>query len=56
LANDKANDLTIKKIVKNNKTMARLFADNSNDPELIKLAEKLESLEKENIKEELLDI
>jgi len=56
LANDKANDLTIKKIVKNNKTMARLFADNSNDPELIKLAEKLESVEKENIKEELLDI
>ncbi len=43
LANDKANDLTIKKIVKNNKTMARKFADISDDPELKKLADKLEN-------------
>ena len=42
IANDKASDLTIKKIVKGNKTMARVFADETNDPELIKYAEKLE--------------
>lgn len=42
LANDKANDLTIKKLVSKNKTMARKFADETGDEELEKLAQKLE--------------
>ena len=53
LANDKASDLTIKRLVANNKTMARAFADVTDNPELEKIAQKLERKEKDDIVEEL---
>lgn len=41
LANNKAEELTIKKIVKNNPTMAALFAEETKDEDLKKYAESL---------------
>ena len=40
LANDKAQDLTIKKLVKNNKTMAEMFAKSTGDKKLIEYADE----------------
>ena len=42
LANDKAQDLTIKKLVKNNKTMAEMFGKQNGDKKLIEYAESIE--------------
>lgn len=41
LANNKAEDLSIKKLVKNNKTMAEMFAKESNDQDLLNYAKSL---------------
>lgn len=42
LANNKAEDLSIKKLVKNNKTMAEMFAKENKDQELLNYAKSLE--------------
>ena len=42
LANNKADDLTIKKLVKNNKTMADMFAKETKDKDLINYANSIE--------------
>ena len=42
LANDKAQDLTIKKLVRNNKTMAELFAKENKNEELLEYIEDTE--------------
>ena len=42
LANNKADDLTIKKLVRNNKTMADLFANETKDSDLINYANSIE--------------
>ena len=48
LANDKAQDLTIKKLVKGNKTMAELFGKTTGDKKLIEYAETIDSEEPED--------
>jgi hypothetical protein len=53
LANDKASDLSIKRLVSKNKTMARAFADEYGDPEIEKIAQKLENKEKEALVDKL---
>ena len=47
LANNKAEDLTIKKLVKGNKTMANMFAEVNNDDELKKYADSIEETDVE---------
>ncbi len=45
LANDKAQDLTIKKLVKGNKTMAELFGKATGDKKLLEYAESIDNEE-----------